>query len=293
MSDNTEQIDSDEELEQAYGDSAEKKYTVAVNGKEYALNQDIRESIVGRAEGEYRENAMFDCFWKVASPDQYEEGAWEETIHDPGDPVLVIVTEGPFVPWDRLDRLDVEMQQAEPDSQFDGVGQDDDETEDIDNGNDLKMVPPEDRDDDDVDMKIGRTHFAITPKSFEEVPSPDGEDPEKIPPKPLELEEPSLVKWIPEHPDIEHTWSAGEAICPMFNRVEWNVQKKADQPRLTKDKDTSHDLWESTLQTHGCEVVAELGPSQDVPSGQSKSSGSEDEEPEDIGPKYNGDNWQV
>lgn len=288
---------SEETLADKYSD--EPDYTVQVNGKEYALNKEARESIQTRAKHEYSENPMFSCFWKKADPSQYAEGEWEDTIHEAGDPVLVIETEGPMVPWERMDKLQVEMQEVGPESQLDrqmdeSGDSDSPSASEIDNGNGLKTIDPDDVD--EAEKEIGRTHFSMTPQSFEEVPSPDGEEPDKIPPKPEKMgDEPTLITWVPDNPDVEHSWSAGEAICPMYNRVEWNVQVKANQPRLTKDKDTSHDHWESLLSTHGCEVVSELAASQKPPS---KSKRSRDPSEDDVPDHFEngtagGNNWQV
>lgn len=285
MSDDTpDQTATDEEIEERYSD--ESSYTIKVNGKRYELNKAVRQKIQERARHEYDENWMLSCWWKKANPDQYPDGEWDNTIHDAGDPVLVIETTGPVVPWERLDQLDVEMQEPGPDSGFDGAGQKDD----VDNGNGMKLVPQDD--DDDVSQQIGRTHFDVTPQSYEEVPSPDGEDPEKIPPEPEQMDdEPEMVKWIPDHPELEHTWDTGRAICEIDSRVEWNVQKKAEQPNIVKEKENSHDLWEALLANEECEVVAELKKSQDTPSTDSSQDSGKEEE--DVGPKYGGNNWKV
>jgi hypothetical protein len=293
----TDNTPTEEELEEKYSDEPE--YTLRLNGKVYELNKDARKAIQDRARHEYAENSMFTCFWKQASPEQYADGEWQETIHEQGDPVLVIETEGSMVPWERMDKLQVEMQEVGPQSQLDRqMDRDDDSKPDErDNGNGLKTIDPSDVDDDDEPEKqIGRTHFGITPQQFEEVPSPDGEEPDKIPPKPIEMDEdPALVKWIPEHPDIDHSWAAGEAICSMYNRVEWNVQAKVDQPRLDKNKDNSHDHWKSLLGLYDCEVVSELAPSQRPPTDTKE---PRDPSDDDVADKFEdgiagGDNWRV
>jgi hypothetical protein len=276
-------------------DSAE--YTVRVNGKQFELNEDARTAIQTRAKHEYSENPMFSCFWKVADPSQYEGGEWDETIHNKGDPVLVIETEGPMVPWERIDKLNVEMQEVGPQSQLDREMDDSDDADgpsadEMDNGNGLKTIDPDAVD--DSEKTIGRTHFGLTPQSFEEVPSPDGEEPDKIPQKPEQMDDgPSLITWVPDHPDVEHTWTAGEAICPIYTRFEWNVQVKANQPRPTKEKDDSHDHWESLLKSYECDKLAELGPSQ-RPSSSSKTEKSEEEVDDKFkNGKYGGGNWHV
>lgn len=279
---------TEENLEETYAD--EPQYTVDVNGKQYALNEEARRSIQTRAENEYSENPMFSCWWKTASA----EDAKNSDIHQVGDPILVIETEGPMVPWEKLDQLELEEQDT---SAFGGVDQG---SSDVNEGGGMKTVKPGEVSDDagDESREKNRTHFGITPQDFEEVPSPEGEDPDKIPPKPQEFDEPKMVMWVPEHPDITHSWSAGEAIAPMANWVEWNVQAKADQPRINQDKDHSHDHWESLLQSHGCEQVSELAPSQEPPkdtdsndgvSGSAKRKGKDQFEDG----KYGGDNWNV
>ncbi|EGQ44292.1 MAG: hypothetical protein J07AB43_00580 [Candidatus Nanosalina sp. J07AB43] len=92
-----------------------------MNGTLYNLNESIRESIQDRARREYEENETFSCWWKVASPEQYDtEDEWNETVHESGDPVLVIETMGVMVPWERLDRLKPEtIQEDEPDNSSD------------------------------------------------------------------------------------------------------------------------------------------------------------------------------
>lgn len=268
-------------------DTDDPQYTVALNNKQYELNEAARQSIQTRAQYEYEDNERFSCWWKTASPSQYSDDEWEENIHEAGDPVLVIETQGHMVPWENLDTLNVEMQDAGPFSGMDSGGQDADT---VDSGGGMQSIDPNSGD--DPDKTIGRTHFEQDPREYEGVESPDGEEEGKIPPAPKEMpDHPMLVKWVPDHPDIEHTWSAGEALTPTISWVEWNVQKYADQPRLTEDSQDSHDHWESLLQADGCDVVGELSTTQDVPSGNDNA--SDKQEVEDIGPKYNGDNWQV
>jgi len=288
---------SEDELEEQYADDGEPdsasenepQYTVDVNGKRFSLNEEARRSIQRRAENEYSENHLFSCWWKVASA----EDAENSDIHEVGDPVLVIETEGPMVPWEKLDQLELEMKDT---SSFGGVDQG---SSDVNEGGGMKTIKPGEVSDDggsDETREKNRTHFGITPQDFQEVPSPEGEDPEKIPPKPEEFDEPTMVMWVPENPDLDHTWSAGEAIAPMFNWVEWNVQTKADQPRMTEDRDDSHDHWESLLKSHGCEKVGELAPKQQPPepddsnekSGSAKRKGDEFENG-----KFGGNNWNV
>lgn len=268
-------------------DAEDSEYSVQLNNAVFELNSRARDAIQTRAEYEYEGNEMFSCWWKVADPSQYADGEWEETIHEKGDPVLVIETEGVMVPWDRLDQLSVEMQEVGEDG---GMERPDER----DNGNGVKTIDPSDIE--DAEKSVGRTHFGLTPKRFEEVPSPDGEEPEKIPPKPAEMgDDPALIMWAPEYPDIEHSWSAGEAICSMYNRVEWNVQVKADQPRLTKDKDDSHDHWESILSSYDCEKIAKLAPAQETPSDTSRGRDPEDDDVPDHfeNGKYGGGNWAI
>lgn len=288
------------ESESEREDSEEPEYAIEVNNKLYELNEEIRETIEERARREYEENSMFSCWWKTASSEQYEDGEWEDTIHDEGDPVLVIETAGPMVPWERLDTLDVQMQEVGPQSELDRqMDEADTDPNETDNGNGVKSVPKDEVSDnenavEDSEPETGRTHFRLTPKEYEEIPDPDGEDPDKIPAAPMEMDgDPALIWWVPDHPDIEHTWTSGKAVAPMQSWVEWNVQKKADQPRISEDKATSHDHWESLLKYHECEVVAKMVPRQDVPGNTSTGEPDEREEPEPLEGKYGGDNWTV
>lgn len=272
-------------------ESTAPKYTVDVNRKQYELNEDVRRAIQQRAEREYEENRMFSCWWKVATPEQYTDEEWEENIHEAGDPVLVIETEGPIVPWDRLDKLNVEMQNAGVDT-----GMDSGSGNSTDAGNGMQTIDRDEvtDDTDDPDKVIGRTHFEQDPREYEEVESPDGEEEDKIPPAPSEMpDHPVLVKWVPDYPEVEHTWAAGKAITSSHSWVEWNVQQYANQPRPAVEKDDGHDHWESLLQSHNCEQVSELGPSQDVPSSVSGEDDESSKQEDDIGGKYGGNNWAV
>ncbi len=279
--------ETDEDLEETYSD--EPQYTVDLNGTRYALNKDWRATIQRRAELEYEGNEWTECFWKVASADDAENS----DIHEVGDPILVIETEGPFVPWEKLDQLEVEMQGTSSYQEFDsGSGSD------VDEGNGMKTIKPGEVDPNegsDDEREVSRTHFGITPQDFQEVPSPDGEDPEKIPPKPQEFDEPTMVMWVPDNPEIEHSWSAGEAIAPMYNWIEWNVQAKANQPRPARDKADSHDHFEGLAKSHDSEVVAELQPNESPPSEEQQDDTSEDD---DVPRKFKegtagGGHWQV
>lgn len=264
------------------------KFTVSLNDKVYELNEDIRDSLETRAELAYDENHMFTCWWRVADE---EDEADSNSVHQEGDPILVIETEGPIVPWERLDQLEMEMQDM---SSFQDV--DSGSGSDVSEGNGMKTIEP-DKVKDDVsneEQEKSRTHFSVTPRDFEEMPSPDGESPEKIPPKPQDFDEPKMVMWIPNDPDIEHRWSTGEAIAPMYNWVEWNVQQKANQPRKSRDKDTCHNQWESLLKSEDCEVVAKLAPAQNPPPSDDSKSVSDD----DVDQKFKdgiagGNNWTV
>jgi len=214
-------------------DSSASQYTVTLNGTSYELNEDVRERIQTRAENEYDENQMFSCWWKVAS----EHDAEESDIHSTGDPILVIETEGVMVPWERLDQLELDEQTTDAFGEMDA------------GSNDMKTTDGDDREKE-------RAHFGVTPQEFEELPSPEGEDADKVPAKPESFDEPKMVAFVPKDPDVTHTWGAGKALSPMHNWVEWNVQVRADQPR--SDKDDSHDHWESILSMDGCEALEEV-----------------------------------
>jgi hypothetical protein len=256
-------------------------YTITVNGKEYGLNETVREHIQDRAQNEYAENERFSCWWKVAS----QRDAKESDIHEVGDPILVIETEGYKVPWDQLDKLEVEEQST-------------DSFEEVNAGGGMQAVDPSD-DGDEGTREKERTHFEVTPQDFEDMPSPDGESPDKVPAQPETFSEPTMVMWIPDDPDVEHTWSAGTALTPMVNWVEWNAQAKANQPRTLEEKDDSHNHWESMLKSNNCQVVQEVQQSDDGQqsrqSQQSDTSGSVKRKGKNQfeDGKMGGSNWDV
>jgi len=235
------------------------EYTITVNNTVFELSEDFRESIQRRARGEYRGNALFECWWKV----------------EDGDPKLVIETEGFMVPWDKLDQL-------EPDEPGQESGQPDSGSKnDIDSGNGMATLPPDDVSD-SAEKEHDRTHFAVTPQNYEEVPSPDGEDPERIPPEPEEMgDEPKLVAWVPDDPEREEVWNAGKAIMPMNSWVEWNIQVRADE--------VGHDHYESLCVAHECEKVGTQKSPEPEPSGSVKRKGEDQFE----NGKYGGDNWRI
>lgn len=238
---------------------SESRYTVTLNQTEYSLNEDIRSRIEERAANEYEGNRLFSCWWKVASATDAEDS----DVHEQGDPILVIETEGTAVPWDKLDQLQVEDESTESFESLDTGSDDDGE--------------PEEK---------NRTHFGVTPSDYEEMPSPDGEEQDNVPEKPESFDEPKLVVFVPEDPDKDHTWGAGEAIAPMCNWVEWNVQAKADQPRL--DESDCHDHWESLVKMDECDVL-EKNVSQDSTDSQQDVSVPDKFEDGTRG----GDNWRV
>jgi len=264
-------------------------YTIDVNGQRYRLNESFRSAIERLARNEYNGNKQFDCWWTTAQRSLYDDDdVWNEKGHSRGDPILTIETAGVMVPWDRLDQLESQMN-AEIIDPNDEPG---DEMDDIDSGNGMKTVPPEDVSPPSKDDIFGRRHFSLTPPQFNEVPNPGGEDPNKIPPKPIEMgDEPQMVLWIPRHPDVDHTWGAGEAIAPMHSWVEWNVQRKANQPRPEQGKSNSHDAFESLCRIHNCERIGEAKPSNDIPetAGQVERKG---ERAYEDG-RYGGGNWSV
>lgn len=247
------------------------EYTIDINGKRFELSTEFRDALEERARREYAPNPDFSCWWK----------------NEDGDPTLVIETTGTMVPWDRMDQLEMGMDE-EPTR---GLG-DPEPEEDVDSGNGMaELKPNEKKNDNTRPADFGRTHFAVTPFDYDEVPHPGGEDPDKIPPKRDEIDDNAVVLWVPQHPDIEVTWGAGEAMVPMFNWVEWNVQEKADQPRPVKDKRNSHDAFESLCNIHDCEVVGEYTPSNDIPEGDS---GQVERKGEDwYSGNVVGDRWNV
>jgi len=254
-------------------------YTVTVNNKEYELNEEMRRRIQDRAEREYFHNTRFSCWWKTAS----QKDAEERDIHEVGDPILVIETEGVMVPWENLDQLELEMQDTSSFDGFDEGGSD--------SGGGMKTLKPDDGDDDSEEKN--RTHFELTPQDFEEVPSPDGEDPDRVPAKPQQFDSPNMVTMIPEHPDIDHVWDAGEALAPVTSWVEWNVQARAEQPRPTREKDDSHDHWESLFKSAECEVVSEVESESEQTDEKGESGSAKRKGDEFENGKYGGSNWNV
>lgn len=240
----------------------EPEYTVTLNGTVYEMSEEWRDAIERRAELEYEGNDQFSCWWKVAT----EADAESNDIHEVGDPILVIETVGVNVPWERLDQLEVE---EETNDSFDGV------------------------DTGDESEEKSRMHFEVTPQDFEDVPSPEGEDPQRVPQKPEEFDEASMVMWVPDNPDIEHSWGTGEAIMPMSNWVEWNVQAKANQPRPVRDKDSSHDHFESLAQSYDSEKIGEVKQDESGsgtkrgPSGSKKRKGKDWFEGDAVGDRWN------
>lgn len=189
----------------------------------------------------------------------YEFSCWWKV--EDGDPILVIETVGVMVPWDRMDQVEVQMPQE-----------------------DHQSLNPQ--------QNLGRMHFSMTPHHYEEVPSPAGEDPDKLPEKPKRVDGPMMVMWIPRHPNVDVTWGAGETISPIDTWVEWNVQEKAEQPRPGRGKENSHDAFESLCRTYDCDVIEEAAPSNDIPSSESGSVQRKGEEVYENG-KFGGENWHV
>lgn len=272
--------------------------TLKLNRKEYELSEEFKQTIEERAAGEFEENDFFECWW---------------TENDRGDPILNIETEGYWVPWSKLERLEFEMQEVEQPQQQDDSG---DEKTDLDGGGGLKSVPKDDVDMDTDDptepseeeQEDPDTSFMMTHPSKHYVPQPEQDDPEKVPPDPEELpEDPSLVAWIPEN-GMNECWTTGKALVPQELFLEWNVQLKADDAPdgatktvvgddgSTKEvpRYDSHDRWENIAEMTDCEVVAEEQPSDTPPSGDSQPSGYSGKEPdESLDGAYGGNNWNV
>lgn len=255
-------------------DNSNQSYTVTLNETKYELNQAARQRIQRRAEHEYAENHLFSCWWKTAS----ESDADESEIHEAGDPILVIETEGVMVPWERLDQLELEEQTTDAFGEMDT------------GSNDMKKTAVDGED----DREKERAHFGVTPQEFEEVPSPEGEDADKIPAKPESFDEPNMVVFVPDNPDVEHKWDAGEAMTAMHNWVEWNVQAKANQP--TDENDDRHTHWESLLQADDCAEVGTVEPdeSDDILDNVEEGGQSDKDVPDRfINGTANGNNWNV
>jgi hypothetical protein len=264
---------------------SEPQYTIDVNDSRYQLNEEFRASIQQRAEREFAENEFVSCWWRVADS---SDGNDTDSVHEQGDPILVIETVGPIVPWEKLDQLELEMKDTDSFQEHDtGSGSD------VDEGNGMRTIKPGEVNDSDEEREIPRTHFGITPNSYEEMPSPDGESEDTVPQEPVEFDEPTLVKWVPDNPDITHSWETGRAMVSVDSWVEWNVQQRADQPR-TEEGDDWNNHYESLLQMHDCEKVAELQPNQSPPDGNDEPSGSQQRKGKDwFEGNAVGDRWNV
>lgn len=262
--------------------------TIQVNGKEYALNENLKQSLEERAEIAFEGNRYVDFYWK-------ENGR--------GDPILVIDTAGEMVPVDRLERLEFEYQDV-----------DSEEREDIDNGNGVKSVPKEDVDlnpgdgpnSPNEEAEVPDTSFMVTHPNKNYVPQPEEDDSDKVPPHPDELpEDPTYVQWVPEDDSLTEHWSTGRTLIPLDQFVEWNLQSRADEapdgsmkkpsPEKEVPKTTRHDEWEKMLERNGCEVVATKQPTHtpDIPEEDNSQSGYNGRSREDIGGKFDGNNWNV
>lgn len=264
---------------------SDSQYTIDVNNTRYELNEDFRASIQQRAENEFSENEYVSCWWRVADSSDERD---DDTVHEAGDPILVIETVGSIVPWDKLDQFELEEQSTDSFQEHDtGSGSD------VDEGNGIRTIKPGEVNDSDDDREIPRTHFSITPNSFEEIPSPDGESEEKIPQEPVEFDEPTLVKWVPDNPDITHSWETGKAIISVDSWVEWNVQKRADQPRMFEGDDWNNH-YESMLQVHDCQKVTKLQQSQSSSDTKREPSGSEKRKSKEwFEGEKTGSNWSI
>jgi len=209
------------------------EYTLSVNEKKYKLTDEFRRSIERHAELKYESNDYMSCWWKKID----------------GDPVLVIETSGYIVPWEKLDQASFEMVD---------VSDTDDDAELIDNGNGVQSIDPDDMPSNDSGADEERTHFTVTPRDVDDIPQPDVDDADTIPPEPMEIDGTELVKVIPKDPYVDEYWGAGRAITKMDSWVEWNVQARADNPRPHSDDTDSHDQFESLCRTYDCEVVATM-----------------------------------
>jgi hypothetical protein len=204
-----------------------------------------------RLSDEFRESIEKRARLEYEGNEQFS--CWWKT--DDGDPVLVIETVGVMAPWDDIDQLE------------------------------MNMNPEEKR-----RGEIERNHFRLTPQRFDEVPDPGGHDPDRIPAEPDELDSSKMIMWVPEHPEIDVTWSAGQAMVPVDSWVEWNVQEKAEQPRPEKGKKDSHDAFESLCRTYDCEVIEEANPSNNIPqdiSGQVQRKGKDWYDGDVVGDRWN------
>lgn len=273
MNDNTETPDP----------QSSKSYTVTFQGQVYELTDSLRERIESWAEREYNDNDFLDYYWRVADNDDED--------HNTGDPILCIETSGPYVPWDRLSELEVDVEEQEP------LDLTDNDT--TDNGNGTQTVDPdsnsegEENDDD--------TKLMMTPEDYRQVPDPNDGDMKTLPPEPAEYleEEPAMFLPVPEI-ERDERWAAGRTIAPMYTTVEWNVQQRIDSRpsiagRLDDRPHTENvaEKWERLFAEEDCPVVGEATPQNPPTEDDTNTASTAYDEQQDIGGRYGGDNFSV
>lgn len=264
----------------------EKQMTLVLNGREYALNEKFKNHVERMVESAYGENQFLEYYWDIQN----------------GDPVVCIETDGVMVPWEQLSEFQFEVEQ------FDDDDSDDPQTTDTDNGNGVKTV---DRDDVDMDdEELEEFKMTMTPQHFRPIPDPqDGE----YATWPHEMEEydeelgPIVNMPTPENLRDER-WETGRAMVPMSTNVVWNIQKRADSTyNLPGDYDPnrdrsdlegpaptdSHDDWEWLCRGYHCDVVGKVKPKNTPTEEESEEEQSDPYDQEDMGGKYQGNNWNV
>ncbi|AGM11477.1 hypothetical protein M199_gp189 [Halogranum tailed virus 1] len=286
----SENQDSESEYEpekepEAYEDMA---LSVCVNGKVYRLSDEFKSDIERIAENEYGDNEFFSYHWRVADSDDED--------HEAGDAILCIETEGHMVPWDALSEFELEMQERGP-QVVDPSSDDDQQPTERDNGNGVKTVKKDEVGmDDDTPDDMQDFKMTMMPQNFRPIPDPDDGKFSTLPPEPQEYDEeagPILVIPIPQN-QREERWAAGRSMVPVYNFIEWNMQKRADSvPSFgQKKRGDSHDKWQDWLERQDCEVTGTLQP-KNPPEEQDDSAQDMYDSQEDVGPKYGGNNWQV
>lgn len=262
--------------------------SVCVNGKVYRLSDDFKASIEKIAENEYGENNFLSYHWRIADSDDEE--------HESGDPLLCIETEGHYVPWDSLSEFELEMQERGP-QMIDPSSDDDTEPQERDNGNGVKTVKKDEVDmDDDEPDDMQDFKMTMMPQNFRPIPDPDDGKFSTFPTEPREYDEeagPIMVIPIPQN-QREERWAAGRSLVPVFTCVEWNLQKRADTVDSfgTNEHGNSHDKWQDWLERLDCDVTGTLQP-KNPPEEQDSENAGEMYEQDDVGPKYQGNNWHV
>ena len=224
------------------------RVTIQTDGTySYELSDKAQERLLRSAEIAYEKNQYVDC-WFETYDDSFEEahpGACPRAQY--GDPIIVIETEGPMVPADRV----VQPQEAKS---IDSSQLEDDDAELVDekdNGGDMMTVLP-DRDNPD------KANYSVEQlvKDSIETRSEQIEN-GRLPRRPHE--EPEVPQFIQLMPELDGTvWSTAEAMFPVGGFYYRNVQTRIDYPptppskTLEQARQESHETWQEMLENMDC-----------------------------------------